>query len=71
MVINIRPEIPLEYEEVNKVIYSAFSEQYGVEMGKFMMEHFIEERKKRQFRPRTFNCCRFRRWNNYRRSGIT
>jgi predicted N-acetyltransferase YhbS len=51
MEINIRPETPLEYEEVNKVIYSAFSEQYGVEMGKFMMEHFIEERKKDSFVP--------------------
>ena len=28
----------------NKLIYEAFTEQHGVEIGKFMMEHFIEER---------------------------
>ncbi len=37
----IRPEKPSEYEEVNKLIYDAFSEQHGVETGKFMMEHFL------------------------------
>ena len=42
----IRPEKPSEYEEVNKLIYKAFSEQHGVETGLFMMEHFIEERKR-------------------------
>lgn len=51
MTIEIRPENSLEYEEVNKVIYTAFSEQHGVEVGKFMMEHFIEERKKDSFIP--------------------
>lgn len=47
----IRPEKPSEYEEVNKLIYDAFSEQHGVETGKFMMEHFIEERQKETFIP--------------------
>lgn len=47
----IRPENPSEYEEVNKVIYKAFSEQHGMETGKFMMEHFIEERQKETFVP--------------------
>ena len=44
--ITIRPETKSEYEQVNKVIYEAFAENYGVETGKFMMEHFIEERQK-------------------------
>lgn len=47
--IMIRPENPSEYEEVNKIIYQAFSEQYGIETGRFMMEHFIEERQKETF----------------------
>lgn len=51
MTIEIRPENSLEYEEVNNVIYTAFSEQHGVEIGKFMMKHFIEERKKDSFIP--------------------
>ena len=56
MVINktrviIRPEKPSEYEDVNKVIYKAFAESYGIETGKFMMEHFIEERDKETFIP--------------------
>ena len=46
MVINkskviIRPEKPSEYEEVNKLIFEAFTEQHNVEIGRFMMEHFI------------------------------
>lgn len=45
----IRPEKPSEYEKVNKVIYDAFTVQHGVEIGRFMMEHFIEERKKATF----------------------
>lgn len=49
--IKIRPENPLEYEEVNKIIYEAFAEQHGTETGKFMMEHFMEERKKETFVP--------------------
>ena len=36
---------------MNKLIYEAFSEQHGVEIGKFMMEHFIEERQKETFIP--------------------
>ena len=40
----IRPEDPSEYEEVNKIIYKAFAEHHGIETGRFMMEHFIEER---------------------------
>ena len=56
MVINkpkviIRPEKPSEYEEVNKLIFEAFTEQHNVEIGRFMMEHFIEERKKATFIP--------------------
>ena len=56
MVINkskviIRPEKPSEYEEVNKLIFEAFTEQHNVEIGRFMMEHFIEERKKDTFIP--------------------
>lgn len=47
----IRPENPSEYEEVNKIIYKAFSEQHGIEIGRFMMEHFIEERQKETFVP--------------------
>ena len=45
----IRPEIPNEYEIVNQVIYKAFAEQHGMEIGKFMMEHFVEERQKETF----------------------
>lgn len=56
MVINkskviIRPEKPSEHEEVNKLIFEAFTEQHNVEIGRFMMEHFIEERKKDTFIP--------------------
>ena len=47
----IRPEKPSEYETVNKIIYKAFTEQHGIEIGKFMMEHFIEERQKMTFVP--------------------
>ena len=47
----IRPEKLSEYEEVNKLIYTAFAEQHGIETGKFMMEHYIEERKKDTFIP--------------------
>lgn len=49
--ITIRPETKSEYEQVNKVIYEAFAENYGLETGKFMMEHFIEERQKPTFIP--------------------
>ena len=47
----IRPENPSEYEEVNQLIYEAFAEQHGIETGRFMMEHFIEERQKETFVP--------------------
>ncbi len=51
MVINkskviIRPEKTSEYEAVNQLIYTAFADRHGVETGKFMMEHFMEERQK-------------------------
>lgn len=29
----IRPEKPSEYDEVNKLIYVAFAEQHGIEIG--------------------------------------
>lgn len=47
----IRPENPSEYERVNEIIYEAFTEQHGIQTGKFMMEHFMEERKKETFVP--------------------
>lgn len=47
----IRPEKLCEYEEVNKLIFDAFTEQHNIEIGRFMMEHFIEERKKETFIP--------------------
>lgn len=47
----IRPENPSEYEEVNQIIYKAFAEQHGLETGRFMMKHFIEERQKETFIP--------------------
>ena len=47
----IRPENPSEYEAVNKLIYTAFAEQHGIETGKFMMEHFMEERRRDTFIP--------------------
>lgn len=47
----IRPEMPTEYEEVNKLIYRAFAEQHGIGTGKFMMEHFRKERQKETFIP--------------------
>ncbi len=47
----IRPEKPSEYEKVNDIIYRAFSEQHGTGIGSFMMEQFIDERKKETFIP--------------------
>ena len=47
----IRSEKPSEYETVNKVILDAFTAQHGIEIGRFMMEHFIEERKRETFIP--------------------
>lgn len=51
MKIIMRPEKPSEYNEVDNVIYEAFSEQYGIETGKFMRQHFIEERLKDTYIP--------------------
>ena len=51
MKIIIRPETPSEYNEVDNVIYEAFSEQHGIETGKFMRQHFIEERLKDTYIP--------------------
>ncbi len=47
----IRPENPSEYESVNEIIYKAFAAQHGIETGKYMMEHFMEERQKETFVP--------------------
>lgn len=47
----IRPEHPSEYEKVNKLIYEAFAASHGIETGQFMMNHFMEERKKETFIP--------------------
>lgn len=47
----IRPETPSEYEEVNEIIYEAFAEQHGIDIGKFMMDHFMKERQKETFVP--------------------
>ena len=47
----IRPETIDEYEEVNEIIYKAFSHDYGINTGTFMMEHLIEERKKDTYIP--------------------
>ena len=47
----IRPENPSEYESVDRLIYTAFAEQHGIETGKFMMEHFMEERRRETFIP--------------------
>ena len=46
MKIIIRPETPSEYNEVDNVIYEAFSGQHGIETGKFMKRHFADERRK-------------------------
>lgn len=51
MKIIIRPEEPSEYNEVDNVIYEAFSEEYGTETGKFMKQHFIDERRKDTYIP--------------------
>lgn len=34
------------YNEVDHVIYEAFSEQHGIETGKFMKQHSADERRK-------------------------
>ncbi len=51
MKIVIRPETPSEYEKVDNIIYESFSEQHGEEIGRFMKQHFIEERRKNTFIP--------------------
>lgn len=51
MKIIIRPETSSEYNEVDNVIYEAFSEEYGTETGKFMKQHFIDERRKDTYIP--------------------
>lgn len=62
--VTIRPEKPSEYEEVNKLIFEAFAEQHNIEIGSFMMEHFLEERKKRNFYSRTIACGCIRKWGD-------
>ena len=47
----IRPETIDEHEEVNELIYKAFTVSYGVDTGTFMLEYFKEERKKDIFIP--------------------
>lgn len=47
----IRPETIGEHGQVNELIYTAFSESYGIDTGKFMMEYFMEERNKDTFIP--------------------
>ena len=51
MKIIIRPETPSEYNEVDNVIYEAFSGQHGIETGKFMKRHFADERRKDTYIP--------------------
>ncbi|MDR2589701.1 MAG: N-acetyltransferase [Oscillospiraceae bacterium] len=45
----IRSEIEDEHEEVNELIFKAFSESYGIDTGTEMVEHFKAERKKDTF----------------------
>ena len=47
----IRPETLSEHEEVNELIYRSFKEAYGIEVGKFMKEHFSRESEKETFIP--------------------
>jgi predicted N-acetyltransferase YhbS len=51
LTISIRPEVSNEYEEVNQVIYTAFAESHGLDIGTFMAEHQKEERMKDTFIP--------------------
>lgn len=50
-IVSVRPEMKIEYDKVNDVIYTAFSEQHGTEIGEFMRDHFIQEREKDSFIP--------------------
>ena len=47
----IRQEKAEEHEEVNQIIYTAFTASYGIDTGTFMLNHFKEERKKNTFVP--------------------
>ena len=47
----IRPETADEHDEVNRLIYTAFTVSYGVVTGTEMIEHFKNERKKNTFIP--------------------
>ena len=58
MKIIIRPETPSEYNEVDNVIYEAFSGQHGIETGKFMKRHFADER---HVYSGIVTCCCFRK----------
>lgn len=58
----IRPEKATEYETVDDLIYTAFSEQHGKETGIFMKNHFMEERKKNTFIPELSLVVVFRRF---------
>ncbi len=69
MKIVIRPETPFEYNEVDNVIYEAFSEQHGIETGKFMKRHFVDERRKDTYIPElTLSQCAV--LPEYRKQGI-
>jgi len=47
----IRPETAEEREEVNEIIYRAFTESYGIKTGTEMIDHFKKERNKDTFIP--------------------
>jgi predicted N-acetyltransferase YhbS len=47
----IRPETTDEHEQVNQLIYRAFTESYDVKTGTFMLEYFKAERTKDTFIP--------------------
>ena len=47
----IRPETPEEYEEINEIIYRAFTKSYGADTGTETMKRFIEARKRDTFIP--------------------
>lgn len=49
--LSIRPENSSEYETVNELIYTTFTEAYSIDIGSFMRKHFAEERGKNTFIP--------------------
>ncbi len=49
--ITIRPETTDEHEQVNRLIYTAFTESYDVKTGTFMLDYFKAEREKATFIP--------------------